>query len=71
MVIDIKKINSNNLFVLAGDIKIDLLNINIQSTQDYINTMLSYNLIPSIVIPTKITDSSKNLIDHIFVRLPK
>ena len=33
--------------------------------------MLSYNLIPSIVIPTRITDRSMTLIDHIFVRLPK
>ena len=67
----LKKFSSNNLFVLAGDINIDLLNINIQSTQDYLNTMLSYNLIPSIVIPTRITDRSMTLIDHIFVRLPK
>ena len=67
----LKKFNSNNLFVIAGDINIVLLKTNIQSTQDYLNTMLSYNLIPSMVIPTRITDKSMTLIDHIFVRLPK
>ena len=41
------------------------------STQEYLNTMLSYNLIPNIIIPTRVTDRSSTLIDHIFVRLPK
>ena len=59
------------MFLLAGDINIDLLKTNLQSTQDYLNTMLSYNLIPSIIIPTRVTDRSSTLIDHIFVRLPK
>ena len=67
----LKKFNSNNMFLLAGDINIDLLKTNLQSTQDYLNTMLSYNLIPSIIIPTRVTDRSSTLIDHIFVRLPK
>ena len=59
------------MFLLAGDINIDLLKTNLQSTQDYLNTMLSYNLIPSIIIPTRVNDRSCTLIDHIFVRLPK
>merc|ERR1711909_113455 len=67
----LKKFNSNNMFLLAGDINIDLLKTNLQSTQDYLNTMLSYNLIPSIIIPTRVTNRSSTLIDHIFLRLPK
>ena len=59
------------MFILGGDINIDLLKANLTSTQNYLDTMLSYNLIPSIIIPTRFTDRSTTLIDHIFIRLPK
>ena len=59
------------MLLVAGDINIDLLKNNMPASQEYLNTMLSYNLIPSIIIPTRVTDRSSTLIDHIFVRLPK
>ena len=59
------------MFIIGGDINIDLLKTNNASTQNYVDTMLSYNLIPSIIIPTRFTDHSTTLIDHIFIRLPK
>ena len=59
------------MFILGGDINIDLLKTNISSTQNYLDNMLSHNLIPSIIIPTRFTDRSITLIDHIFIRLPK
>ena len=40
-------------------------------TQNYLTTMLSHNLIPNIIIPSRYTDRSTTLIDHIFTRLPK
>ena len=67
----LSKFNNNNMFILGGDINIDLLKTNVPSTQNYLDTMLSYNLIPSIIIPTRFTDRSTTLIDHIFIRLPK
>lgn len=59
------------MFILGGDINIDLLNTNISPTQNYLDTMLTYNLSPSIIIPTRFTDRSNTIIDHIFIRLPK
>ena len=59
------------MFILGGDINIDLLKANISTTQNYLDTMLTYNLIPSIIIPTRFTDLSTTLIDHIFIRLLK
>ena len=67
----LSKFNDKNMFILGGDINIDLLKTNIASTQNYLDNMLSFNLIPSIIIPTRFTDRSITLIDHIFVRLPK
>ena len=67
----LSKFNDKNMFILGGDINIDLLKANISTTQNYLDTMLTYNLIPSIIIPTRFTDRSTTLIDHIFIRLPK
>ena len=66
----IKQFEKNNMLILGGDINIDLLKNN-TSTQNYLMTMLSNNLIPNITIPTRFTDRSTTLIDHIFTRLPK
>ena len=66
----LKKYNNNNMLIVAGDINIDLLKTNVSSIQEYLNIMLSYNLLPSIIIPTRVTDRSSTLIDHIFIRLP-
>ena len=67
----IKNINNNNMLLIGGDINIDLLKTNIPMTQNYLDTMLSHNLIPSITIPTRFTERSTTLIDHIFIRLPR
>ena len=66
----LKKFEKNNMLIIGGDINIDLLKTN-TTTQNYLTTMLSNNLIPNITIPTRFTDRSTTLIDHIFTRLPK
>ena len=66
----INKLNTNNMLVIGGDINIDLLKTNTIMTQNYLDTMLSNNLIPNILIPTRFSDNSTTLIDHIFTRLP-
>ena len=67
----LKNIDIKNMLVVGGDINIDLLKSDAPITQNYLTTMLSYNLIPNIIIPTRFTDRSTTLIDHIFTRLPK
>ena len=62
----IKEYNTNSMLLIGGDINIDLLKTNIPMTQNYIDTMLSHNLIPSITIPSRFTDRTTTLIDHIF-----
>ena len=66
----INKLNTNNMLIIGGDINIDLLKTNTIMTQNYLDTMLSNNLIPNILIPTRFADNSTTLIDHIFTRLP-
>ena len=51
----IKEYNIISMLLIGGDINIDLLKTNIPMTQNYIDTMLSHNLIPSITIPTRFT----------------
>ena len=50
-----------------GDFNIDLLNTDTCShTEDYINTLSSFNFLPCILQPTRITEHSATLIDNIF-----
>ena len=50
-----------------GDFNIDLLNYESHHlTEEYINTMNSLSFQPMITKPTRITDYSATLIDHIF-----
>ena len=57
--------------VIGGDINIDLLKTNCKSSQNYLDVMTSNNFMPTITAPTRITDNSVTLIDHIFIKLPK
>ena len=59
------------MFIFGGDINIDLLKNEQTQTQNYLDTLLSFNLTSAITIPTRFTDRSVTLIDHIFIRLPK
>ena len=53
--------------VLMGDFNINLLNCNTdKDTSDYIDTFSSYSFYPTINSPTRITPTSKILIDNIF-----
>ena len=55
----------NKPFVLCGDINIDLLNPDNNKTKTYIDTLLCNNIIPCISLPTRITDHSATIIDHV------
>jgi len=53
--------------IIAGDINIDLSKYREHSsTTDYVDTLISNNFLPVIVMPTRITESSASVIDHMY-----
>jgi len=53
--------------VIAGDINIDLIRYSSHNpTSDYVNNLLVNNFMPTIIMPTRITDLSETLVDHIY-----
>ena len=59
---------NNKLAIIAGDFNLNLLKYNSHvPTGDFLNSMLSYNFVPTICQPTRITEFSASLIDNIFV----
>ena len=67
----ISHINDNTLAFILGDININLLNENSDKVDTYTGNLFENNFIPCITMPTRITDHSATLIDHIFVKPPK
>ena len=56
-----------NTVVLAGDVNINLLLANSRNVELYLNTVFSYDLVPQVYWPTRVTSHSATLIDHIIV----
>ena len=57
----------NKLLFLVGDFNVDLLKANSnKSFAEYLDTLSSYNLLPHIILPTRVTDVSCTIIDNIF-----
>ena len=68
----IKMFPKNTNLVLAGDINIDLRNINDNvTTRNYLDKLKTLNCNQLIHVPTRITTSTKTLIDHIYIRPSK
>ena len=62
---------SNHLYdtaLYAGDINCDIILQN-NSSIKYVSTLAKYHMLPYITRPTRITNHSATLIDHIFVRV--
>eukprot|EP00794_Sanderia_malayensis_P004109 gene4109-4667_t len=58
----------NKLIAIMGDFNIDLLKYdNNTPTNDFVNMMFSYHFQPSILHPTRITESSSTIFDNIYV----
>ena len=58
----------NKLILVMGDFSINLMNYeNHTPTNDFINMMSAYYFQPSVLPPTRFTDSTSTLIDNIFV----
>ena len=53
--------------ILLGDLNINLLKVNTDTnTASYFDVMIYNNLIPVVTLPTRATNTSASLIDHIF-----
>ena len=67
----INHISENTLAVILGDTNIDLMQENNAGANAYLDNFFEKNFIPCITLPTRITDHSATLIDHIFIKCPK
>lgn len=61
----------NSVEMIVGDLNIDILDENDRMTSLYMNVTGSCGFIPYINGPTRVTETSKTLIDHILVRVQK
>ena len=60
----------NGTVFIGGDFNIDGLKVdNNSKTRDYYNTVLSHNFLPTITLPTRITDTTATVIDNILMKL--
>ena len=66
----INSIDKTNITIIMGDVNIDLLQPNNCKHEAYLNLCLEFNFVPCITLPTRITDHSATLLDHILVRTP-
>ena len=64
------KLDKNSTVIIAGDININLLDHQNTNVKAYLDTLMEHNILPCICIPTRITDTTATIIDHINVRLP-
>ena len=56
--------------ILLGDLNINLLNVGIHApTAEYLDIMVSSNLLPKVTLPTRVSRSSATLIDHLFTNI--
>ena len=63
-----KASKENKPLVLLGDFNINLLNSNTDnSISKFLDILGSFSLLPQIILPTRITNTSKTLIDNIFI----
>ena len=66
----IQNLDGNATCIIGGDLNIDLLQFEKKDVNEYLSSNLENNFIPCITLPTRITEKSATLIDHIFLRLP-
>ena len=62
---------TNKKIVLLGDFNIDLLNFDTsEHVSTFLNDLASNSLQPQVILPTRISKNSKNLIHNIFCNIP-
>ena len=61
----------NSAFILAGDLNINLLEINERiKFQEYLDMFISRGIFPKITLPTRFSKKRATLLDHIFCKIP-
>ena len=66
VLVDINKTKS--IVIIAGDFNINLLKMYVRHLfKEYFEMLISYNLINTLSLPTRVTDTSATLIDNIFI----
>ena len=64
--------NKGHAVVLIGDININFLQYNANNfTSEYLDMILEMGFMPLITKPTRITDHTATLIDHIYTNVPE
>ena len=64
-------VKDKHFYLWAGDINIDILKIDSdKKVSDYVTKFIESNFIPCITLPTRFSDVSATLIDHIMVKVP-
>ena len=66
----LQNLNKNATCVIGGDFNIDLLQSERNNISEFLASNLENNFFPCITLPTRITERSATLIDHIYLRLP-
>ena len=67
----LNQIKNDTLAIILGDININLMDEENDNTNSYLNNLFAKNFIPCITLPTRITDHSATIIDHIFIKSNK
>jgi exonuclease III len=63
-------INWDGLLMITGDFNIDLLKSEQSQVKQYTDMLESFNLHQHVQLPTRVTRTSKTLIDHIITNIP-
>ena len=66
----IEKLDKKATCMIGGDLNIDLLQFERDNINEYLATNLENNFVPCITLPTRITEKSATIIDHMFLRMP-
>ena len=66
----LKLVDNDSIGIVGGDINIDLIKNTIPTVDNYIDACLENNFIHTITMPTRITDHTATLIDHLLLKLP-
>ena len=61
-------LDRNSTAIIMGDFNIDLIDCHNSKVENYINVCLENNFVPCITQPTRITDHSATLVDHILLK---
>ena len=63
----LKLSKSKKPVIISGDFNFDLLNLDLSTHKEFLNIMLCAVFLPSIFLPTRITNTTAILIDNIFL----